>query len=79
MSTLAARAASRRTLGQLLKQGWQEIPEVIASTGVAFIGIGLATLGCYNYVKTDGDNRRYKNTYVIMRPDDPKVQKIRKD
>lgn len=79
MTTLAARAASRRTLGQLLKQGWHEFPEVVASTGVAFIGIGLATAGCYKYAKTDGDNRRYKNTYVIMRPDDPKVQKIRKN
>lgn len=79
MSTLAARAASRRTLGQLWQQGWQEIPEVFASTGVAFIGIGLAVAGCYNYANSDGDNRRYKNTYMIMRPDDPRVQKIRKD
>lgn len=78
MSTLAARAASRRTFGQLIKQGWNEYPEIVASTGLAFIGIGLATIGCYNYAKTDGDNRRYKNTYVIMRPDDPRVQKIRK-
>ncbi|XP_026726478.1 uncharacterized protein LOC113492941 [Trichoplusia ni] len=72
-------SASRRGLGQLLQQGWNEIPEVLASTGLAFAGIGLATVGCYNYVKTDGDNRRYKSTYVVMRSDDPKAKLIRKD
>ncbi|CAB3221053.1 unnamed protein product [Arctia plantaginis] len=71
--------ASRRSLGQLLQQGWNEIPEVIGSTGMAIVGIGFATVGCYNYVKQDGDNRRYKSTYTIMRPDDPKVKLIRKD
>ncbi|KAJ8733748.1 hypothetical protein PYW07_014299 [Mythimna separata] len=72
-------AASRRTLGQLLQQGWCEIPEVFASTGLALAGIAMATVGCYNYVKSDGDNRRYKNTFVILRSDDPKVKRIRKD
>lgn len=72
-------AASRRSLGQLLKQGWNEIPEVIGSTGMALVGVALATVGCYNYVKQDGDNRRYKSNYVVMRPDDPRVKLIRKD
>lgn len=72
-------AASRRSLGQLLQQGWNEIPEVLASTGMAFAGIGLGILGCYNYAKNDGDNRRYKMTYVVMRPDDPRAKLIRKD
>lgn len=71
--------ATRRTLGQLLQQGWNEIPEVIGSTGLGIIGIGLGLVGCYNYVKRDGDNRRYKSVYMIMRPDDPRVAKIRKD
>ncbi|XP_059049092.1 uncharacterized protein LOC131844272 [Achroia grisella] len=74
-----AAPVSRRTIGQLLKQGWNEIPEIIASTGLALVGAGLATIGCYNYTKNDGDNKRYKMTYVVMRPDDPRVQKIRKD
>lgn len=74
-----AGAASRRSLGQLLQQGWNEIPEILASTGVAFVGMGLATIGCYNYVKNDGNNRRYKMTYVVMRPDDPKAKLIRKE
>lgn len=72
-------AASRRTLGQLLQQGWTEIPEVLATTGLAVVGCAMATIGCYNYTKMDGDNRRYKSTYVILRPDDPKAKLIRKE
>lgn len=71
-------AASRRTLGQLLQQGWTEIPEVLATTGVALVGIGLAAIGCYRYEKMDGDNRRYKGTYIIMRPDDPRAKLVHK-
>lgn len=74
-----AAPATRRTLGQLLQQGWTEIPEVLATTGLALAGIAMATIGCYNYVKTDGDNRRYKSTYVVLRPDDPKAKLIRKE
>lgn len=74
-----ASVAPRRTLSQLIRQGWNEIPEIFASTGLGLVGIVLATVGCYNYSKNDGDNRRYKHVYVIMRPDDPRVQKIRKD
>lgn len=71
--------ASRRSLGQLLQQGWTEIPEILASTGLALVGIGFGVVGCYNYIQRDGDNRKYKNMYVIMRPDDPKAKLIRKD
>lgn len=72
-------AASRRTLGQLLQQGWTEIPEVLSTTGVALVGITLGVIGCYKYAQNDGDNKRYKMTYVVMRPDDPKAKLIRKD
>lgn len=71
--------AGRRTLRQLFQQGWTQIPEVIASSGLAVVGLVLGTYACYDYVKKDGDNRRYKKIYVIMRPDDPRVAKIRKD
>lgn len=74
-----AAPVARRTMGQLLKQGWTEIPEVIASTGLALVGVALGGIACYNYSKNDGDNRRYKQVYVIMRPDDPRVSKIKKD
>lgn len=71
--------APRRTIGQLFRQGWAEIPEVMSSSFMAIIGIGLASVGAYKYAKYDGDNRRYKMTYVVMRPDDPRVAKIRKE
>ncbi|XP_060810343.1 uncharacterized protein LOC132904346 [Amyelois transitella] len=76
---MAAVNTSRRTIGQLLKQGWTEIPEVIASTGMALLGVGIGFYSCHLYEKDNGDNKRYKLTYVIMRPDDPKVKLIRKD
>ncbi|KOB71790.1 hypothetical protein OBRU01_13126 [Operophtera brumata] len=72
-------AASRRTVGQLLQQGWQEIPEVLATTGVALVGVALGVIGCYNYAQNDGDNKKYKMSYVVMRPDDPRAKLIRKD
>lgn len=74
-----ASVAPRRTLAQLWRQGWTEIPEILSSTGLAILGIGLAVAGLRNYYINDGDNRRYKKTYVVMRPDDPRVARIRKD
>ncbi|CAH2267829.1 jg5765 [Pararge aegeria aegeria] len=71
--------ATRRTFGQLLQQGWTEIPEIMASSGLAITGLVLGTYACYEYVKNDGDNRRYKKVYVIMRPDDPRVSKIKRE
>lgn len=74
-----AAPVARRSVGQLLKQGWTEIPEVIASTGLAVVGAVCGGIACYRYVKNDGDNRRYKKVFVIMRSDDPRAAKIRKD
>ncbi|XP_045503024.1 uncharacterized protein LOC123699988 [Colias croceus] len=74
-----ATPAARRTFGQLLKQGYDEIPEIYASTVMGLIGIGLGCVGVYRYNKNDGDNRRYKQLYTIMRPDDPRVKKIIRD
>ncbi|XP_046971076.1 uncharacterized protein LOC125072782 [Vanessa atalanta] len=71
--------ATRRTIGQLLQQAWTEIPEIVATTGMGLIGIALGGIAVRNYYQNDGDNRRYKKVYVIMRPDDPRVAKIRKD
>lgn len=71
-------AASRRTFSQLLQQGWTEIPEVLASSGMGIAGIALGFIGCYNYNKNDGDNKQYKKSIVIYRPDDPRVKLIKK-
>lgn len=74
-----AAQASRKTLAQLIRQGYDEIPEIYASSVLAVVGLGLGCWGGYRYVQRDGDNRRYKKVYMIMRPDDPRAEKIRKD
>ncbi|KAK4317595.1 hypothetical protein Pmani_011331 [Petrolisthes manimaculis] len=70
-------AAGRKTLSQLYRQGWHEIPEVMASSYMALIGLGLSGIGAYLYVKKDGDNRRYRLKYTVYRHDDERVKKIR--
>lgn len=76
---MAAAAPARNGLMALFKRGWNEIPEVIGSSFIAIIGLGLSGLGVWNYYRRDCDNRRFKSTIVILRPDDPRVAKIRKD
>ncbi|XP_058816335.1 uncharacterized protein LOC131679615 [Topomyia yanbarensis] len=76
---MAAGAQASRGLTALFKRGWNEIPEVIGSSAMGLIGIGLTFIGAVGYYRKDGDNRRYKLDYVVMRPDDPRVAKIRKD
>lgn len=77
MSAAAAPQAGR--LVTLFKQGWNEIPEVVGSSFVAVLGLGLAGAGLINYYRKDGDNRRYKSTIVVMRSSDPRAAKIHKD
>lgn len=74
-----AAAPARKGLAGLLKQGWNEIPEVIGSSAVALVGVVLGVAGAVNYYSKDGDNRRYKSTYVVIRPDDPRAAKVRTD
>ena len=74
-----AAAPARTGLVGLLKRGWNEIPDVIGGTVVGLIGIGLSCAGLANYYRKDGDNRRYKMSYVVMRPDDPMASKVHKD
>ncbi|XP_058448474.1 uncharacterized protein LOC131428502 [Malaya genurostris] len=76
---MAGSAQASRGLTALFKRGWNEIPEVIGSSVMAVIGIGLTIIGAVGYYSKDGDNRRYKLDYVVMRPDDPRAAKIRKD
>lgn len=76
---MAASAQASRGLTALFKRGWNEIPEVIGSSVMAVIGIGLTLVGLTNYYRKDSDNRRYKLDYVVMRPEDPRAARIRKD
>lgn len=45
--------------------GWHEIPEVMGGCVKGAIGVVLAGIGLRNYYANDGDNRRYKQTYVV--------------
>lgn len=76
MSVAPAQAGRLVTL---FKQGWNEIPEVVGSSFLAVLGLGMAGAGLYNYYAKDGDNRRYKTTYVVMRSSDPRASRIRQD
>lgn len=59
--------------------GWNDIPEVIGSSALALVGVAMASFGVWNYYRKDGDNRRYKNTYVIYRDTDPRAATVRTD
>jgi len=69
--------AAKGGFGALFKRGWNEIPEVIGSTFMAFIGIGLTGAALVNYYNKDGDNRKHKLEYTVIRHDDPRAAKVR--
>ena len=72
-------ATSARSSVGLLKRAWNEIPDIVGGSVLAIIGLGLAGIGLTTYYANDGDNRRYKLGYVVMRPDDPRAAKVHKD
>ncbi|XP_055634380.1 uncharacterized protein LOC129774624 [Toxorhynchites rutilus septentrionalis] len=76
---MAASAKTSQGLRALFRRGWNEIPEVVGSSVMAVIGVGLTAIGLVRYYSNDMDNRVYKMDYVVMRPDDPRVARIRKD
>lgn len=69
--------AARGGLVALFKRGWNEIPEVIGSSFMALIGLGLMGAGYAVYVSKDGDNRKHKLDYIVIRHDDPKAARVR--
>lgn len=63
----------------LIRQGWNELPELMI-VGAAFLVMTIPGGYCaYRYKKDGKENKRYKLQYVIMRPDDPRVAKVHKD
>ncbi|XP_071552484.1 uncharacterized protein NdufA3 [Panulirus ornatus] len=69
--------AARRTLSQLHRQGWAEIPEVMASSYLMLVGVGFIGASMVMYSKNDGDNKRYRFQYTVYRPDDPRAKTIK--
>ena len=74
-----ATPATGRGLVALFKRGWHEIPEVIGSSFMGILGVGIGCYTLYRYYDEDGENRRFKTSFQVLRPDDPRVQKIRYD
>ncbi|XP_063902768.1 uncharacterized protein LOC135122492 [Zophobas morio] len=74
-----ASVSGRASMG-LLKRGWNEIPDIIGSGIMGLIGIAMATGSVFYYYNAiDGDNRRYKEKYTVIRHDDPRAEKVRTD
>ncbi|KAK5646829.1 hypothetical protein RI129_005293 [Pyrocoelia pectoralis] len=61
----------------LFKRGWNEIPEIIGSGVMAVIGVGLMGLSLMTYTAKDGDNRKHKMKYTVIRDDDPRAACVR--
>ncbi|KAJ8934638.1 hypothetical protein NQ314_013237 [Rhamnusium bicolor] len=71
--------APSKGLVALFKRGWHEIPEVVGSCFMGLGGIGIGIYAVYTYYKKDGDNRRYREWYTVIRHDDPKAARVRTD
>lgn len=63
----------------LFKRAWNEIPEVMGSSFMGLIGIGLGIAGGIIYYQKDGDNRKYKMNYTVITKDDPRAAAILKE
>uniref|UniRef100_A0A1B0D6S6 Uncharacterized protein n=1 Tax=Phlebotomus papatasi TaxID=29031 RepID=A0A1B0D6S6_PHLPP len=76
---MSAPSVYGRGIVGLFRQGCHEIPEVMGSCALGLLGIAIGTVALHRYNKRDGDNRRYKLDYVIMRSDDPRAARVHKD
>lgn len=72
-------AAPKKGLVALFKRGWTEIPEIMGSSFMGLIGIGLGAYAVKNYYDKDGDFRRHKLSYTVIRDDDPLAKRYKYD
>ncbi|KAH1002011.1 uncharacterized protein LOC109533122 [Dendroctonus ponderosae] len=70
-------ATVRRGPLVLLKKYWNEQPELVGSGAMGILGLGLLIWGGFKYYEKDGNNRRYRGHYIVLRHDDPAVQKLK--
>lgn len=70
--------ASGGRLVSLVKQGFNEIPEVIAAGVGAVAVLSAASVRLFYYNKNEESNKVYKLIPVYMRSDDPRVVKVHK-
>ncbi|XP_044752836.1 uncharacterized protein LOC123312456 [Coccinella septempunctata] len=64
---------------RVLRKLWNEKPELVGSSFMGVLGVVLIAETCRRYVKENKHNRRYRETYTVIRHDDPKVATLRKD
>lgn len=72
-------AAKAGRLTALMKQAWNEIPETVCGLVLGVVSLAGAFTALHFYEKNDMDNSRYKYNFLIMRPDDPRVARIKRD
>lgn len=72
-------AASNRGLVALFRRGWHEIPEIIGASFMGIVGLGFAGAALKIYYDKDGDFRRHKLQYTVIRHDDPEAQRYKYD
>lgn len=70
--------AANGKLVSLVKQGLNEIPEIIFVGIGAVVAASAASVRLYYYQKNEEWNKVYKLIPVYMRPDDPRVVKVHK-
>ncbi len=80
--TFLKEASPERYGGSYFKNAWAEIPEVVFM-GLYF-GIFGTAIHTYKYKRQKKmghpmSRNQYKDLYIVLRPDDPRVQMIRKD
>jgi hypothetical protein len=51
----------------------------MAASAAGLVGVIGCGYGCYRYYANDGDNRKYKNSYIVYRPEDPRAAKVHRD
>jgi len=61
------------------KRGWNEIPEVMAGTGLLIGGAAYTGYRSYLMYNTENRTKQFKHTYTIMRPDDPDTKWLRRN
>jgi len=75
---MSTSTTASRGLVALYKKGWHQFPEIMASSFMGIVGIGLIFSAVKTYYDKDGDNRMYKDRYTVYRHDDPRVEKLKK-
>ncbi|KAG7211895.1 hypothetical protein KM043_011105 [Ampulex compressa] len=58
----------------LWRKAWDEIPEIMASTGLAALGTLMFVYA--SCTRTGYGDQKYFTEYTVYRPDDPRVKKI---